>query len=128
MRIIRGVAWRKHYWVRKLGLNGFKGELSQGFCSDQVNSVLKSLLSTFTPTQNAPAELRSRYQTKLSGKANHKIFAIFSRLSSTIKFSSFNPFPSSPSVITDSSQYFQCSDIVFGTKLDHSVCGSPLMN
>ena len=32
--------------------------LSRGFCCVQVNSVLKSLLSTFTHTQNAPAELR----------------------------------------------------------------------
>ena len=31
--------------------------LSEGFCCVQVNSVLKLLLSTFTCTQNAPAEL-----------------------------------------------------------------------
>ena len=29
-------------------LSNFKGALSQGFCCAQVNSVLKSLLSTFT--------------------------------------------------------------------------------
>ena len=32
----------------------FKGAISQGF---QVNSVLKSKLSTFTHTRNAPVEL-----------------------------------------------------------------------
>ena len=44
----------------------YKGELSRGFCLVQVNSVLKSLLSTFTRTQNAPAELRGKYQMKFS--------------------------------------------------------------
>ena len=37
-----------------------KGALSWGFCCVQASSVLKSLLSTFTRTQNAPAELRRR--------------------------------------------------------------------
>ena len=34
-------------------------------CCVQFNSVLKSLLSTFTCTQNAPTELQTRYQMKL---------------------------------------------------------------
>ena len=41
-----------------------KGALSWDF--SQVNSVLKSLFSTFTRTQNAPAELRRKYQMKFS--------------------------------------------------------------
>ena len=43
-----------------------EGALSQGFCCLQVNSVLKSLLSTFTHTQTAPAELRRRHQMEFS--------------------------------------------------------------
>ena len=34
----------------------YKGAMSRGFCTVQVNSVLKSLRSAFTGTQNAPAE------------------------------------------------------------------------
>ena len=39
--------------------------------------MLKSLLSTFTCTQNAPAELQRGYQKKISRESN--IFAIVSR-------------------------------------------------
>ena len=44
----------------------YKRALSRGFCCVQVNSVLKSLVSTFNNIQNAPAELRRRYQMKFS--------------------------------------------------------------
>ena len=55
--------------LKDLNLN-----LSRGFCYVQVNSLLKPLLSTFTRTQNAPAELRRRYQMKFSILI---LFAIF---------------------------------------------------
>ena len=49
---------------RYLALKG--RALSPGLCCVQINSVLKSKLSTFTRTQNAAAELRRRHQMKFS--------------------------------------------------------------
>ena len=43
----------------KLNMSKLEEAPSQEFCCVQVNSVLESLLSTLTRTQNAPAELRS---------------------------------------------------------------------
>ena len=83
--------------------------------------MLKSLLSTFTHTQNAPKVLRIS-QVKLSRKNNHNIcLAVFSGHSlgtwkNWLVFSSFNPFPSLPSVATDDRKQFQCCNIVFGNK------------
>lgn len=41
-----------------------KGVLSREFCCAEVSSVLKSLFGSFTRTQNVPADLQRRYQTK----------------------------------------------------------------
>ena len=43
-----------------------KRALPLGFCCVQVNSTLKSLLSTFNHTQYAPEQVRRRYQLKFS--------------------------------------------------------------
>ena len=43
-----------------------EGVPSRGMFLVQVNSVLNSLPFTFTCTQNAPAELRRRYQVNFS--------------------------------------------------------------
>ena len=55
---------------------GSKGALLRGFCCVQVNSVLKSMLSTFTCTQNAPSELRS-YQMREGEQTTTKLWRIF---------------------------------------------------
>ena len=43
----------------------FKGAMLQGFCSIWVKSVLKSLLSTFSCTKNAPTEFQRKHQNEI---------------------------------------------------------------
>ena len=65
-----------------------KGHCHGDFVALQVNFLLKLLFSTFTRTQNVPAELRRRYQMKFSKFRLNKVKKI-----SHFLFSSFNPFP-----------------------------------
>ena len=58
-----------------------KGALSQGFCCVQINSVLKSLLSTFTHTQNVPAEFGRKYQMNFSRERKPEYFCEFLKYS-----------------------------------------------
>ena len=58
------MVWCGEVWYGMVWYSVVKGALSRGFCCVQVNSVLKSLLSTFTRTQIA--KLRGSYRMKFS--------------------------------------------------------------
>ena len=80
--------------------------------------MLESLLSAFKHTQNSPVELST---SKISNQQALTIifFSLVLLLGMALKlekvgatFSSFNPFPSLPSVATDDRKQFQCLNIV----------------
>ena len=78
----------------------------------QVNSVLKSLISAFTHTQNASVESRQRCQTNFIRLHEPKDFemifvGIAFKLENVVPIcSSFNPRPSLASVQTDDRKQF----------------------
>ena len=85
--------------------------------------MLKSLLSAFTQTQNTPVKLRGKISNEFyQGELTIIIFwVIFENIASKLEkigpiFSSFNPFPSLPSVATDDRKQFQYRKIVFNNK------------
>ena len=85
----------------------------------QVNSVLKSLISAFTHTQNASVESRQRCQTNFIRLHEPKDFemifvGIAFKLENVVPIcSSFNPRPSLASVQTDDRKQFHSLKIVF---------------
>ena len=90
------------------------------FC---VNFSLKLLLSGFTYAQNVPDKLQGEYLIICFKKAQPIIsfLVFFVEIASkhekfSLKFSSFNPLPSLPSVATNDRKQNKCHNIVLNNK------------
>ena len=82
--------------------------------------MLKSALGALTNTQNAPVEFW-RYETNFNTAKTIVFFLVISAVMTSKldpTFSSFNPFPSLPSLATDERKQFQCLNIVLNNKTE----------